>query len=168
MIEHDAEGKNNPSQTLEFPSVGELMIDFILFSMDGDRLRISDFRGRSNLVLIFCASGNSKETRNFLQEVSGLRSEFEGEEAQVLVIVLMSDDQAELHRNLPFPVLQDENGYAHELAGVAVNKRDFRPVIYVIDRYGEIRHICRQGVPSCANAGAILEWVRYINLECPE
>jgi len=168
MIECGAQAKNDWSQTNRLPSAGEMMPDFALVSMNGRRVRISDYRGRSNLVLILCASGNSKETRSFLQEVFGRRSEFEGEEAQVLVIVLKADDQAELRRNLPFPVLQDEEGHAHELGGMAANEKDFTPVIYVVDRYGEIRHICRQGMPSCANVGAILEWVRYINLECPE
>lgn len=168
MIEYEAAEKNNWSQTTRPPSVGEMMPDFALVSMNGSRVRISDYRGRRNLVLIFCVSGNSKETCSLLQDVSGRRSEFEGEEAQVLVIVLKTDDQAELRRNLPFPVQQGEGDHAHELAGVDANEKDFRPVIYVVDRYGEIRHICRQEMPSCANVGAILEWVRYINLECPE
>ncbi len=145
-----------------------MMPDFILVSMNGKRVRISDHRGRRNLVLVFCARGNSKETRSFLRQVFEQRSEFEGEEAQVLIIVLDADDRAELLRDLPFPVLRDKEGHAHDLAGVAVNERNLRPVIYVVDRYGEIRHICRDGNPSCANAGAILDWVRYINLECPE
>lgn len=157
MIEHDAEAKSNQGQTHPFPSVGELMTDFALVSRDGNRLRISNYRGRSNLVLILGESGNSKETRSFLQEVSGRRSEFESEEAQVLVIFLKADDQAELRRNLPFPVLQVEKGHLYKLAGVAANEEDFRLVIYVVDRYGEIRHICRPGMSLCAKAGAILE-----------
>lgn len=160
--------ENHWSQTTRLPSEGEMMPDFALVSINGKRARISDYRGRRNLVLIFCARGNSKQTRNSLRQLFEQRSEFEGEEAQVLVIVPDADDRAELPRDLPLAVQLDEEGHAHDLARVPVNEKDFRPVIYIVHRYGKIRVICRAGKPSCANAGAILEWVQHINLECPE
>lgn len=168
MIEFGAKAKNDWSPTNRFLSAGEMMPDFALVSMNGRRVRISDYRGRSNLVLVFCARGNSKETRSFLRQVFEQRWEFEGEEAQVLVIVRQSKDLSDILKDLPFPVLRDKEGHAHDLAGVAANERNFRPVIYVVDRYGEIRHVCRAGDASHTGAGAILDWVRYINLECPE
>lgn len=168
MIEHNVNAKHNWSQATRPPSAGEMMPDCTLVSMNGKRIRVSDYRGRRNLVLIFCARDNSKEIRSFLRQVFEQRSEFEGQEVQMLVIVLDADEKSEFLLNLPFQVVRDEKGHAHDLAGVAGNEKDFRPVVYVVDRYGEIQHVWRDIDASCANVATILDWVRYINLECPE
>lgn len=154
------------------PLVGEIVPDFALFSTGGARVRISDYRGKRNLALIFCGTGCSESVRSLLCQVSELYSEFVAEEAEVFAVVRGAGPEAEhLERScaLPFHVLVDKEKHAHDLFGAPSLGRDSLPVVCVVDRYGEVRHVLRgaQVQGSCA-AQDILEWVRYINLECPE
>jgi hypothetical protein len=42
----------------EFPSKGYLLRDFVLTSATGSSIQLSDYRGRSNLVVIFAGDGS--------------------------------------------------------------------------------------------------------------
>lgn len=171
MIRSHSESKNQRGQSAGFPSAGTMMPDFTLVSTSGRRVRISDYRGRCNLVLIFCGKGDPDAIRSFLPELSERYSEFASEEAEVLAVVQEAELQADdlqQSQKLSFPVLWDEEGHAHKLAGVMITEHDSAPVVFIIDRFGEARHICRAGQPACADISDILDWLRYINLECPE
>lgn len=152
--------------------VGGIFPDVALFSTTGTRVRVSDYRGRRNLVLIFCETGCCESVRSLVCLVSELYSEFLAEEAEVFVVVQGVDrgfESLEAGCVPALPVLLDREGHALELLSALGMGQDSFPVVCVVDRYGEVRYVYRaadsQG--SCA-ARDILDWVRYINLECPE
>jgi|YelNatPaOPRAMG01_1025707.scaffolds.fasta_scaffold38185_3 peroxiredoxin len=148
-------------------SAGEIMPDFTLASNRGQFIRISDYRGRSNLVLIFCEDGKSEATRSFLRQASQRLFQFEDEEAELLAVV-QAESLPEQFANLSFSALLDAKGHAHQLAGFAHGGELLPPLVYVIDRFGEIRSVFYSKETPEADVSSVLEWVRYINLECPE
>jgi len=82
--------------------------DFILVSTTRARVRISDYRGRRNLILVLCGKGDSDKIRSLLGQISKRYSEFATEEAQVLAVVQGAEFQAEhlkQSQSFPFPVL---------------------------------------------------------------
>lgn len=166
------ESRDIKNQITPLPVPGEIMQDFTLGSTRGTRVRLSDYRGRRNVILVFSGRGNSEMIRGLLQQVSEQYPEFVSEEAQVLAVVQGAKSGAEhleQNRDLPFLILTDEESLVHNMAGALKSGEDYTPVVYIIDRYGEIRHVFRseQSGPVCT-AVEILDWVRYINLECPE
>lgn len=164
----ETESGSGHKTTSRPPSVGEMMPDFTLASNKAKFIRISDYRGRRNLVLAFCGRGDSDAIREFLLQASQDRSQFADEDAEVLAVVRGAEDLPQYFWNLSFPFLEDAEGHAHYLAGLRHPDAFSTPVVYVVDRFGEIRHIFHPNETSNAAIAAILEWVRYINLECPE
>ncbi|HET9177292.1 MAG TPA: redoxin domain-containing protein [Terriglobia bacterium] len=154
------------------PLVGQIVPEFTLLSTAGTWVRVSDYRGKRNLILIFCGAGNSASVRWVVRLVSELYAEFAAEEAEVFALVHGAGDEAEdLERscNPLFPVLPDKERRAHELFGVRSSERHCFPAVCVIDRFGELRDVSRPAESQRSSfARDILEWVRYINLECPE
>ncbi len=160
------------SPPAQIPVPGEIMPDLNLISTGRANVRISNYRSRRNLILIFSGTGYSETVRRLLRNFSEIYSEFVSEEAQVLAVVQGSRDRAEqLERSdaISFPVLADEDGHAHIRVGVLGPEQNCTPVVYVVDRYGEIRHVSRAEESRAGlTPGEALDWIRYINLECPE
>ena len=152
--------------------VGEIVPDFVLLTREGTSVRISDYRGKRNLVLIFCGAGISGPVRSLLRDVSESYREFAAEEVELFAVVQGADYKDEdLDRGgtLAFPFLLDRLGHVHDLFGAPASAQDLFPLAGIVDRYGELRHVSRVGDPGGPfGAHEILDWVRYINLECPE
>ena len=154
------------------PLVGEIVPEFTLLSTAGASVRASDYRSKRNLILIFCGAVNSASARRVVRQVSELYAEFVAEEAEVFAVVQGAGDEAEDldgSCNPPFPILLDKDRHAHELFGIRSSEQHSLPAVCVVDRFGELRHVSRAaGSQPSGFARDILEWVRYINLECPE
>jgi peroxiredoxin Q/BCP len=125
--------------------VGDLAPDFALPTGDGRTVRLSDYRGKQNVVLYFYPKDN---TPGCTAEACAFRDAYEVfKEAGAEVIGVSSDppsshqDFAQRHR-LPFILLSDSDGAVRRLYGVP---RTFGlipgRVTYVIDRQGVVRHI---------------------------
>ncbi len=140
--------------------------DLALVSDTGSTLHLADFRGRKNLVLVLMTAW-SPAARELLRDLQNAAAEFATEEAVVLPIIKgsVSDARDIIHgEHLAFPVYADEGG----LAFAAVDG-DGSAAIVVADRYGEI--FFSQRVPAGAMfpaADALLDWIRFIELQCPE
>lgn len=151
----------------ELPSKGLRLHDFELPSALGKRIHLSDYRGRSNLVLVFADDG-SKITK-LLIELARQYGDITGEDAEVLVVLRLSlEETSDLKKQLklPYPALVDEDGHVHKAmraTGQGV------PSIYVTDRFGEVFGIYRpcEGEPL-PEAGEILKWLEFVNSQCPE
>ncbi len=124
--------------------VGELAPDFILVSQDGKTVRLSDFKGKSNVVLYFYPKdftpGCTKEAcsfRDHLESFKRLNTEVLG----------VSADDEESHRgfqkkhNLNFTLLADPERKVIELYGVKGFLGWAKRLTFLIDRNGVIRKI---------------------------
>ena len=155
----------------ELPSKGHRLREFELRPVEGiGVIHLSDYRGRANLVLI--VSDQRSETLELLSDIAARYSEIKREEAEVLVIVRLSRPQAAEDKNrlnLTCPVLADDDGRVHRQLGALDSQGDDFAAVYVTDRFGEVFGAYRtsggQPLPGIAD---ILNWLEFINAQCPE
>ena len=81
-------GRVDPEEGLQKP--GYLIRDFVLMSAQGGRVQVSDYRGRSNLVLVF--TGQAGAECDFLRDAAGRYQDFTEQDA-VVVAVFPSNSQ---------------------------------------------------------------------------
>ncbi len=153
------------------PDRGQRLRDFRLPDLSGHEVQLSDLWGYRNLVLLFAAD-LPVSLIGLLSEIARHYSEFAEEQAQVLVVVAGTKAQAEEKlgtRDLPFSILLDVDGKEHRSACAFEPGGRLGPEIYVTDRYGEIFQVYRtfdgRSVPK---VGELLEWLQFINMQCPE
>ena len=107
-------------------------MDLNLIQSNGESLRISDYRQKQNLVVLFTGEAGFGPLSGLVRALSGRYAEFRAEEAEILVVLTPSAGSlAALGADLPFPVVGlGEGGRDREhLAG---------PGVRVLARYGEV------------------------------
>ncbi len=154
----------------EVPSKGHRLREFELMSSEGKRVRLSDYRGRSNLLVFL--TDERPEVHELLAALRSHHEQIQSEGTQVLAILPVSHEQTKKTRerlNLPFTVLSDENRHIHRLLGAVDSEDRDAAAVYVTDRFGEVfavyRTSDRQTLPTVAD---ILKWLEFINAQCPE
>jgi len=161
-------GRVDPEAGLQKP--GYLLRDFALTSTLGARVQISDYRGRSNLVIVF--SGDDASELDFLQDAAERRKEITEQDATVIVALQPSPQNVhsiDKWQNLPFPILIDDDGRIHRLYGALDEQEKPFPVIYVTDRFGEIVSVYAvlEG-KKLPGTDEVLRTLEFINSQCPE
>lgn len=158
-------GRVDPDGGLQKP--GYMIRDFVLPSALGVRVQISDYRGRSNLVLIF--AGRVAAELDFLREVARRCRDFTEQDAVVIAVFQYTSQKAHFLKawaKLPFSVLADDDGRVHKLYGAIDARGRPAPVIYVTDRFGEIVSVWgRENLPT---TDEVLKTLEFINHQCPE
>jgi peroxiredoxin Q/BCP len=125
--------------------VGEPAPDFELPSSTGEIVRLSHYRGKSEVVLFFYPKDN---TPGCTAEACTFRDSHEAFRDAGAAVIGVSSDSAESHRKfasrfgLPFVLLSDADDALRERYGVPRTLGLFPGrVTYVIDRDGIVRHI---------------------------
>ena len=146
--------------------------DFTLNSTLGQPISLSDYRGRSNLVLIFCGDGSIPSDFRILTEIETGYPTFQDEQTQVLAILQCRPREAtriQQQFQLSFPLLIDLDGQIHRSAGAADRQGRPAAAIYITDQFGEVFAAYRaadgETMPSVQ---AIVKLIRFINIQCPE
>ena len=154
----------------ELPSKGHRLHDFGLTSALGRHIQLSDYRGRSNLVLIF--ADDQWETAQLLLNMASQYAQIRNEEAEILAVVQSSREQAARMKEqltLSYPVMADEDGRVHRELGAIDPQGRAAAAVYVTDRFGEVFGVYRtregQPLPTVAD---ILDWLEFVNSQCPE
>jgi peroxiredoxin len=156
-------------ETIQILQPGQMMPDFSLPSTMGKPFRISFFRNRANLVLVFCGTSYEDEIGRLLSSLNEAAPEISRENSYIAAILPVSLDRAgEIvdKYSLNFPILADEDGnILYEC--IHVNHPGFE--LYIIDRYGEIASVERvETAGHFPKAEEILDWVRFLEIQCPE
>ena len=154
----------------ELPAKGRRLRDFELRSANDRSIRLSDYRGQSNLVLIF-ADGR-QQTTELLSQLATAYEQVKGEGAKILAIGQDSREQCATTKErlrLPFPILADEDGRIHHEVGAVDEQGRAAAAIYITDRFGEVFGVyrTREGnkLPTVAD---LLSWLEFVNSQCPE
>ena len=154
------------------PVKGQLIHDFTLNSTLGQLVSLSDYRGRSNLVLIFCGDGSIPSDFRILTEIETGYPTFQDEQTQVLAILQCRPREAtriQQQFQLSFPLLIDLDGQIHRSAGAVDRQGRPAAAIYITDQFGEVFAAYRaadgETMPSVQ---AIVKLIRFINIQCPE
>jgi peroxiredoxin Q/BCP len=148
--------------------VGGSAPDFTLPKSNGELVSLSDFRGRSAVVLFFYPKDYSPVCT---VEACSFRDSYEVFRERGAEVIGISTDSARSHQrfaarfHLPFIVLCDSEGLVRKRYGVAKTFGVFPGrATYLIDRQGVIRHICSaQFLPSkhVSSALGVLERLRH-------
>ena len=154
----------------ELPRKGLGFPGFELMSSAQHPMRLSDYRGRSSVVLIFM--DDQRVTTELLSAVAHCYNEVKHQEAEVIAVAKSSPEECARIKGrlkLPFVVLSDGDGRIHREVGASDEQGQAAAAAYVIDRYGEIFAIYRrrdgQALPTAAE---ILNWLEFVNSQCPE
>jgi peroxiredoxin len=156
--------------TNELPSKGHRLNEFKLASTLGHEIKLSDYRGRANLVLIF---GDRQEpTTSLAALLANEYAEIRNEQAEVLLVLQSSLARAarmQRELKLPFPVLSDQDGHLHCNIGAIDSQQNPGTTVYITDRFGEVFGVYRtcEGTPL-PSLKEILDWLEFINSQCPE
>jgi peroxiredoxin Q/BCP len=125
--------------------VGDPAPDFTLPSTAGEKVSLSDFRDRTEVVLFFYPKDNSPACS---AEACSFRDHYDAFRDAGAQVIGVSGDSLDLHRrfierfSLPFPLLSDVDSGVQARYGVA-KLLGIIPgrVTFLIDRQGIIRHV---------------------------
>lgn len=110
------------------PEVGDRAPAFDLPAYPEDRVKLSQFKGKKNVVLYFYPRDN---TPGCTKEACGFRDSIAGIKAAETVVLGISTDSVDSHRKfvekfeLPFILLSDESHEVAEKYGVWVEKNNY-------------------------------------------
>ena len=124
---------------------GTVAPDFELPDGGGKLIRLSDYRGKSSVIVYFYPKD---DTGVCTKQACAFRDDFAKFQSARAVILGISDDSSESHGafaakySLPFPLLSDKGGRVRKLYGVT-KKFGVLPgrVTFVIDREGVVRFV---------------------------
>ncbi len=146
--------------------IGEAAPDFEAPLDDGGTFRLSDRRGKSNIVLYFYPKD---ETPGCVREACGFRDIYTDIERAGAAVIGVSTDTVESHRvfrahhGLPFPLVSDVDKRVSELYearglfGLMMAR-----ITYVIDREGMIRAASRHDLAISGHVRDVLAALRKI------
>jgi len=124
------------------------------------------------LVLVFAGGGDSSPDLKMLAEIAADYARLVDEQTQVLAVMQCTQAKAariKEEANLPFPLLIDENGRVHRLAGAADNHGHPATASYITDRFGEVFGVYRAAEGhTMPNLQEVVSWLAFINSQCPE
>jgi len=141
------------------PVVGERAPDFALRSLNGDNLRLSEYRPQV-VVLGFWADwcGKCRQVADDLERIS---QRYQNGELQVLAVDTEAQPEAAAEfvslTKVSFPVMPDSAN--HDASRIYDLKRV--PLIVVIDKEGLVRHV-NYGYDSSTRAGIVTQIVDLI------
>jgi peroxiredoxin len=148
---------------------GERLPDFSLPSTLGHPVRISDFRNRSNLVVIFTNPEQLGAIQPFLADLNRAAPELVEENTQVVLVLSVTIEEAERRKDqfdLTFLILADEH---RQVSDDLIHVHPPGTEIYILDRFGEIFAVERiETGGHFPPAKEIIDWVRFIEIHCPE
>lgn len=117
---------------------GFVIRDFTLPASADQAVRISSFRGCSNLVLVF--TGYSAAIRALLEDVARHAQEFSEQETTVVAVVPHWPEEKEIivSSSSLIHILHDKAHAAYRLSGAIDENGCPVPLLYLTDRFGEI------------------------------
>jgi hypothetical protein len=140
---------------------GDCLPDMEFVTIAGVRKRLSDFKGRKNLLVIL--TGDDGDSLPAAMVTAALDiNRHDGH-----VIVILPDPSPEAMR-WPFDVVADPDGAVRRRFSCGDSGKP-RLSVFTTDRWGEVAFACQtgQGDPAPA-ADDVLDWLRFVDQQCPE
>lgn len=148
---------------------GEILPRFTLPALDGSAVFLESYRGRRNLAVVFAADViDESPVTALLRELRWRVEDLTAEAAQVFVIVTSPSIAARRGPRV-FPTLWDDGGHVHRAVGATDAAGRPAPAVFVTDRFREIfaAYLPGRG-PGLPGVKEILDWLVFINIQCPE
>jgi len=147
--------------------IGDKAPLFEAISDDGDKIVLSDFIGKHNIVLYFYPKD---DTPGCTREACAFRDNWDLLKDYDVVVIGVSSDSVESHKRfkekykLPFILISDPDGKIRELYGA---KGFILPgrVTFVIDKNGIVRHIYKSQFNPANHVNEALKALEKIEKE---
>ncbi|GDX41210.1 peroxiredoxin [Armatimonadota bacterium] len=142
------------------PQIGDVAPDFSATTHDGTPVRLSDFRGKQNVVLVFYP-GDSTPTCT--SQLCAFRDSWESLQQEDATILGINPFSAESHTRFvkhyqfPFPLVVDKGSEIAKAYGrAALFGMLIKRAVYIIDKAGKIAY-AQPGNPPPNEVLAILQ-----------
>jgi peroxiredoxin len=132
--------------------IGSLAPDFRLQATNGKVTALSDFRGKSNVVVFFIRETTCGQCRTHVAQLGAMYEQFREAGAEIIVILGNNIETAKEYAaelKLPFPILSDPNRAVYHLYELEKYILLFqRTASLVIDKDGMVRYLKRTTMPN--------------------
>lgn len=141
---------------------GRCLPDVKFVTIQGVQRRLSDFRGRKNLVVILAGGDGDR----LPAAMAAAWPDINRNDGQVIAVLPGSSPEAV---RWPFDVVVDPDGAFHRKFASGDGRSEPGLAVYITDRWGEVVFVCRtvQGDPA-PSAADLLDWLRFVDQQCPE
>lgn len=167
-------GSGKVTAPTSFPTRGHLMPDFTLSSNDGRQVSLYDYRGRSNLVLLFAGRTKDSTDSPLLNALAKRYGEIAETDSGVVVVLAEPAAQADdfkrkMHFLVSVPVLCDPDMRVHHAVGASGAQEVPAAALYITDRFLEVFAVWRTGIGDrLPDITDVLSWLNYLDSQCPE
>jgi peroxiredoxin len=132
--------------------IGSLAPDFKLIATHGQEISLTNFRGKSNVIVFFIRETNCPQCRTHVAQLGRMYDQFREAGTEVIVILGESMDKAREYADgigLPFPILCDPDRAVYHLYELEKYFLLFqRTASLVVDKDGIVRYLKRTTVPN--------------------
>lgn len=132
--------------------IGSLAPTFSLLATNGQEVSLSDFRGKTNVILFFIRETSCWQCRAHVSQLGKMYNDFKEAGAEILVILGEDIKQATAYAQaikLPFPILCDPERAVYHLYELEKYFWLFqRTASLVIDKDGIVRYLKRTTLPN--------------------
>jgi peroxiredoxin len=132
--------------------IGSLAPDFKLPATNGQEIALTDFRGKSNVIVFFIRETTCPQCRTHVAHLGRMYDQFREAGTEVIVILGEGDQKAHEYAEsigLPFPILCDPDRAVYHLYELEKYFLLFqRTASLVVDKDGIVRYLKRTTVPN--------------------
>jgi peroxiredoxin len=132
--------------------IGSFAPDFKLQATNGQEIALSDFRGKTNVILFFIRETTCPQCRTHVAQLGRMHEQFREAGAEIVVILGNDLETAKIYANgidLPFPILSDPQRKVYHLYELEKYFLLFqRTASLVVDKLGIVRYLKRTTVPN--------------------
>jgi peroxiredoxin len=132
--------------------IGSMAPDFKLHATNGQDIALSDFHGKSNVIVFFIRETTCPQCRTHVAHLGRMYEQFRESGAEVVVILgegLEKSKQYAESLNLPFPILSDPDRVVYNLYELEKYFLLFqRTASLVVDKQGVVRYLKRTTLPN--------------------
>ena len=132
--------------------IGSLAPDFKLHATNGQEIALSNFRGKSNVIVFFIRETTCPQCRTHVAQLGRMHNQFREAGAEIVVILgedVQKSKEYEDAIGLPFPILADPDRATYSLYELEKYFLLFqRTASLVVDKDGIVRYLKRTTVPN--------------------
>lgn len=132
--------------------IGSLAPDFSLLATNGQKISLTDFRSKKNVIVFFIRETTCGQCRTHVAQLGKMYAQFREAGAEVIVVLGNDITTAKEYAegiSLPFPVLSDPDRAVYRLYELEKYFLLFqRTASLVIDKDGIVRYLKRTTMPN--------------------
>lgn len=140
---------------------GRCLPDVEFVTIEGDRKRLSDFKGQKNLLVIL----TGEDGHGLPAAMATVDADIERHDGHAIAVLPAASTEA---LRWPFDVVADPGGTVRRKF-YSGDSGEPRLTVFITDRWGEVVFACRTGRGDPApGADDLVDWLRFVDQQCPE